>query len=89
MSPEETKKLIKEAIKEYNQDHPCKLSSGERHMVHAQHEIMDEEGADMGTWRIIIQYGVTVKDVTRKIRNSIILILALIVLAVSGKLIFG
>ena len=81
-------RAAKKAVTEYSEKHACKLTEAERHMVHAQHTIMEEEGADTGVIRIIFQYGVTMKDITKKVRTFILIILGLVILAVAGKAIF-
>ena len=85
MNEEQQKELIKQAIHEYNDSHPCKLSDEERHLVHSLHEIGREEGAHTGTWRVIVQCGVSLTDLTKKVRTSILVILGLIILAIAGK----
>jgi len=78
MSQEEIKQIVKTAIAEYEAEHPCKLSVEERAMVHAQHDAMVEEGGNHGTWRVIVQWGVNMTDVTKQVRKCILWVLAFI-----------
>lgn len=74
-------RAAKKAVIEFELAHPCLLSSAERGLVRALHEIGAEEGANTGTWRIIIQTGRGWQDVTKRGRNMALALLFLIVLA--------
>ena len=65
-------RAAKKAVAEFSIQHPCHLSETERGLVHALHEISSEEGANHGHWRLIIQWGVSVKDVTKTIQRYIL-----------------
>jgi hypothetical protein len=91
--PEELlKRLLNEAaqtaVKQFDLEHPCRLSPEERGVVHSLHEAMVEEGANHGTIRIIIQMGKSFQDVTKSFRRAgmVILILSVFVLL---ALVFG
>lgn len=91
--PEELlKRLLNEAaqtaVKQFDLEHPCRLSPEERGVVHSLHEAMAEEGANHGTIRIIIQMGKSFQDVTKSFRRAgmVILILSVFVLL---TLVFG
>jgi hypothetical protein len=69
------------AVKEFTKNHPCRFTDEEASMVHKQHEAHSEEGADAGTWRIIIQMGKSYQDVTRSMRRfgvAVILFISLL-----------
>lgn len=91
--PEELlKRLLNEAaqtaVKQFDLEHPCRLSPEERSVVHSLHEAMAEEGANHGTIRIIIQMGKSFQDVTKSFRRAgmVILILSVFILL---ALVFG
>ena len=73
-----------EAVKEFSEKHPCRLSDSERSLVHAIHDIGIEEGANHGTWRVIVQTGKGWQDVTKKARNIGLAILFAIVVVVGS-----
>lgn len=85
LTQEQLKDIIKEAVAEYESKHPCKLPIAERAMVHAQYEAMVEEGANHGTFRILFQWGVSVKDVTKQVRRIVLITLGLLVIIFGAK----
>ena len=89
LTPEQLKALVQEAVAEYESTHPCRLTDPERAMVHAQHEAMVEEGANHGTFRILFQWGVSVKDITKQVRRAVLVILGLLTLVFGAKAIMG
>ena len=68
-------KAASSAVKKFAEEHPCRLSERERHRVHSLSEIMDEESADTGTLRILVQYGKGAQDVTKQVRRVGIMVL--------------
>jgi len=85
--PEELlKRLLNEAaqtaVKQFDLEHPCRLSPEERGVVHSLHEAMAEEGANHGTIRVIVQIGKSFQDVTRSFRRAFVVILILSAFAV-------
>ena len=85
LTKDQRKELIREVISEYNDLHPCRFSESERHLIHSLQEITVEEKANAGTWRIIIQWGVNLRDVTKKVRTTIILLLGTFLIALGAK----
>lgn len=78
------KRAAKEAVKEFAVEHPCRLSEAERGHVHALADAIEEEGANNGTIRVVIQFGKTFQDVTKSIRRAGVAVLVIIVVAVIG-----
>ena len=84
MAPELLNEIIDKAalraVEEYAKTHPCRLTDSERALIHAQHAAMVEEGANHGTFRIIIQMGKSWQDVTGGLRKFGMLVLIGIVI---------
>jgi hypothetical protein len=92
MTPELLEEMMeraaKKAVAEYTKEHPCHLTEPERSMIHSLHEAMIEEGANHGTWRVLIQWGVNLTDITKQVRRGILLIIGLLALIFGAKLIW-
>ena len=77
------KQVVEETIAQYQKSHPCQFTVKEAGNLRAMTEVMDEEGANHGTIRIIFQFGRKVQDITGKVAGVVVALLAL------GSLILG
>ena len=83
------KKVIEEAaaaaVEAYGEKHPCRFDDATAQTLHEIHAAKTQEGADSNTFRIIIQFGRSVQDVTKAMRKLLIVGLILAAIAVFGN----
>ena len=80
------KRLVNEVLTEFAKEHACKFSAEERYHVHALAEVMKEEGANHGTLRVLIQWGVSLTDITKQVKKWSLLIFGGILLLIGGHI---
>ena len=68
------------AVAQFATEHPCRLNDAERGIIHALSDAIEEEKANHGTLRVIVQIGKSYQDITGSVRKFGIFIIFLLVI---------